>query len=151
MRRKLRPLRSASGSSPNGLAMISSSRLAATPRQLGSSAPRKAKSVSTAKVLRERIKRNDDERLPPLLLDCRKWKRKPRPGHKKRCGSPKQRRGHEKHALAEGNKPGTTRGATARPQKLRRPAAPTAHARARGPDPESAKSARTWIRAAKQI
>ena len=42
--------------------MISSSRLAATPRQLGSSAPRRAKSVSTAKVLRERIKRNDDER-----------------------------------------------------------------------------------------
>ena len=36
--------------------------------------------------------------------------------------------------------PGTTRGrATARPQKLRRgPAAPTAHARARGSDPESA-------------
>ena len=53
--------------------MISSSRLAATPRQLGSSAPRKAKSVSTAKVLRERIKRNDDERLP-RVLDCRKWK-----------------------------------------------------------------------------
>ena len=46
---------------------------------------------------------------------------KPRRGHKKRCGSPKQRRGHEKHALAEGNKPGATRGrATARPQKLRR-------------------------------
>ena len=53
--------------------MISSSRLAATPRQLGSSALRKAKSVSTAKVLRERIKRNDDERLP-RVLDCRKWK-----------------------------------------------------------------------------
>ena len=72
VRRKLRPL------SLNGLAMISSSRLAATPRQLGSSAPRKAKSVSTAKVLRERIKRNDDERLPPLL-DCRKWKTTERP------------------------------------------------------------------------
>ena len=56
------------------------------------------------------------------------------------CGSPKQRRGHEKHARAGGNEPGTTRGrATARPQKLRRgPAAPAARARARGPDPESA-------------
>ena len=98
--------------------MISSSRLAATPRQLGSSAPRRAKSVSTAKVLRERIKRNDDERLP-RLLDCRKWKTTAR--HEKRCGSPKQRRGHEKHARAGGNEPGTTRGrATARPQKLRR-------------------------------
>ena len=118
--------------------MISSSRLAATPRQLGSSAPRKAKSVSTAKVLRERIKRNDDESLP-RLLDCRKWK-KPRRGHEKRCGSPRQRRGYEKHARAGGNEPGTARGrATARPQKLRRgPAAPAAHARARGPDPESA-------------
>ena len=63
---------------PNGLAMILSSRLAATPRQLGSSAPRKAKSVSTAKVLREWIKRNDDERLP-RLLDCRKWKTTARP------------------------------------------------------------------------
>ena len=63
---------------PHGLAMISSSRLAATPRQLGSSAPRKAKSVSTAKVLSERIKRNDDERLP-RLLDCRKWKTTARP------------------------------------------------------------------------
>ena len=62
----------------NGLAMISSSRLAPTPRQLGSSAPRKTKSVSTAKVLRERIKRNDDERLP-RLLDCRKWKTTARP------------------------------------------------------------------------
>ena len=58
--------------------MILSSRLAATPRQLGSSAPRKAKSVSTAKVLRERIKCNDDERLP-RLLDCRKWKTTARP------------------------------------------------------------------------
>ena len=37
------------------------------------------------------------------------------------CGSPKQRRGREKHARAGGNEPGTTRGrATARPQKLRR-------------------------------
>ena len=80
--------------------MISSSRLAATPRQLGSSAPRKAK--STAKVLRERIKRNDDERLP-RLLNC----------HEKRCGSPKQRRGHEKHARAGGNEPETTCGRNA--------------------------------------
>ena len=100
MRRKLRPLRSASRSSPNSLAMISSSRLAATPRQLGSSVPRKAKSVSTAKVLTERIKRNDDKRLP-RLLDCRKWKATARPG---------------------GKRARATRGrATARPQKLRRP------------------------------
>ena len=36
------------------------------------------------------------------------------------CGSPKQRRGHEKHARAGEKKPGTTRGrATFRPQKLR--------------------------------
>ena len=107
---------------------------AATPRQLESSAPRKAKSVSTAKVLRKRIKRNDAERLL-RLLDCRKWK-----SHPKRCGSPKQRRGHEKHARTGGNEPGTTRGrAATRPQKLRRgPAAPAAHARTREPDPESA-------------
>ena len=58
--------------------MIPSSSLAATPRQLGSSAPRKAKSVSTAKVLRERIKRHDDERLP-RLLDCQKWNTTARP------------------------------------------------------------------------
>ena len=44
----------------------------------GGSAPRKAKSVSTAKVLRERIKRTDDERLP-RFLDCRKWKTTARP------------------------------------------------------------------------
>ena len=70
--------------------MISRSRLAATPRQLGSSAPRKAKSVSTAKVLREK--------------GCRAFliagSGKPWRGHEKRCGSPKQRRGREKHALA---------------------------------------------------
>ena len=55
--------------------MISSSCLAEVqrPHQLRSSAPRKAKSVSTAKVLRERIKRTDDRRLP-RFLDCRKWK-----------------------------------------------------------------------------
>ena len=34
--------------------------------------------MSTAKVLRERIKRNDDERLL-RLLDCRKWKTTARP------------------------------------------------------------------------
>ena len=120
MRRKLR----ASRSSPNGLAMISSSRLAATPRQLGSSAPRKAKSVSTAKVLRERIKRNDDERLP-RLLDCRKWKTTARP--RKTLRQPETTTGQRKtRARAGGNEPGTTRGrATARPQKLRRgPARP---------------------------
>ena len=60
--------------------MISSSCLAEVqhPHQLRSSAPRKAKSVSTAKVLRERIKRIDDERLP-RFLDCRKWKTTARP------------------------------------------------------------------------
>ena len=98
--------------------MISSSRVAATPRQLGSSALRKAKSVSTAKVLRERIKRNDDERLP-RVLDCRKWKlRRP-----ETTTGPRK-----KHTRAGGNEPGTTRGrATAGPQQLRRgPAAPAA-------------------------
>ena len=59
---------------------------------------------------------------------------KPRRGHEKRCGSPKQRRGHEKQARAGGTEPGR---ATARPQKG--PAARAAHARARGPDPESCK------------
>ena len=60
--------------------MISSSYLAEAqhPHQLRSSAPRKAKSVSTPKVLRERIKRTDDERLP-RFLDCRKWKTTARP------------------------------------------------------------------------
>ena len=103
--------------------MISSSRLAATPRQLGSSAPRKAKSVSTAKALRERIKRNDDERLP-RLLDCRKWKTTARP--RKTLRQPETTTGPRKTRARRGNEPGTTRGrATARPQKLRRgPAAP---------------------------
>ena len=65
---------------PHGLAMISSSYLAEVqhPHHLRSSAPRKAKSVSTPKVLRERIKRTDDERLP-RFLDCRKWKTTARP------------------------------------------------------------------------
>ena len=55
-----------------------------TPRQLGSSAPREAKSVSaaTAKVLRELIKRNDNERLP-RFFDCREWKTTARP--RKHC------------------------------------------------------------------
>ena len=52
--------------------------IAQHPHQLRSSAPRKAKSVSTPKVLRERIKRTDDERLP-RFLDCRKWKTTARP------------------------------------------------------------------------
>ena len=48
---------------------LASSRLAEAqrPHQLRSSAPCKAKSVSTAKVLRERVKRTDDERLPRFL------------------------------------------------------------------------------------
>ena len=54
---------------------------------------------------------------------------KPRHGHEKRCGSPKQRRGHEKQARAGGTEPGTTR----KRASLAR-----------------AKSARTWMRAAKQ-
>ena len=67
-------------SSPNGLAMISSSRLAELQHAppAWKFAPRKATSVSTAKMLRERIKRNDDERLP-RFLDCRKWKTTARP------------------------------------------------------------------------
>ena len=84
--------------------MISSSRLAATPRQLGSSAPRKAKSALTAKVLRERIKRNDDERLP-RLLDCRKWKTTARP--RKTLRQPETTTGPRKtRARAGGNEPG---------------------------------------------
>ena len=84
--------------------MISSSRLAATPRQLGSSAPRKAKSALTAKVLRERIKRNNDERLP-RLLDCRKWKTTARP--RKTLRQPETTTGPRKtRARAGGNEPG---------------------------------------------
>ena len=78
--------------------MISSSRLAATPRQLGSSAPRKAKSVrprkcseSGSSVMMTKGRR--------AFLIARSGK--PRRGHEKRCGSPKQRRGNEKHARAQ--------------------------------------------------
>ena len=95
--------------------MILSSRLAATPRQLGSSAPRKAKSVSTAKVLRERIKRNDDERLP--RLDCRKWKTTARPRETLR--QPETTTGPRKtRARRRKRAPG-------HPQKLRRGPRPT--------------------------
>ena len=105
--------------------MISSSRLAATPRQLGSSAPRKAKSVLTAKVLRERIKRNDDERLP-RLLDCRKWKTTARP--RKTLRQPETTTRPRKTRARRRKRAGATRGRAT--QKLPRgPAAPAAHAR----------------------
>ena len=68
--------------------MISSSRLAATPRQLGSSAPRKAKSVSTAKELRSSVM---------MTKGCRAFLI----AGSGSCDSPKQRRGHEKHARAQ--------------------------------------------------
>ena len=103
---KLRPLR-----------MISSSRLAEVqhPHQLRSSAPHKAKSVPTAKVLRERIKRTDDERLP-RFLDCRKWKTTARPQTALR--QPRNNDGPGATRFRDGR-------ATARPLKLRRgPAAP---------------------------
>ena len=106
--------------------MISSSCLAEVqrPRQLRCSAPRKAKSVSTAKVLRERIKRTDDKRLP-RFLDCRKWKSTARP----------------QTALRNYDGPGAARfrdgRTTARPLKLRGPAAPAA---ARGHEPLTQKA-----------
>ena len=107
--------------------MISSSCLAEVqrPHQLRSSAPRKAKSVSTAKVLRERIKRTDDKRLP-RFLDCRKWKSTARP----------------QTALRNYDGPGAARfrdgRTTARPLKLRR--GPTAPAATRGHEPLTQKA-----------
>ena len=92
-------------------------------------------------MLRERIKRNDDERLP-RLLDCRKWKTTARP--QKTLRQPETTTGPRKTRARRRKRPRNTRGrATARPQKLRRgPAAPAAHARAGGPDPESPRPTR---------
>ena len=121
MRRKLRPLRSASRSSPNGLAMISSFSCNAPPAW-----------KFCAAQSQERFDRSESGSSVMMTKGCRAFliagSGKPRRGHEKRCGSPKQGRGHEKHARAGGNEPGATRGrANAGPQKLRRgPAAPAA-------------------------
>ena len=130
--------------------MISISRLAecSAPRQLGSSAPRKDKSVSTAKVLRERIKRNDDERLP-RFLDCRKWKTTARKWKttarpRKTLRQPETTTGPRKTRAQEETSPGP-------PADVR----PLGHRSCGGapprPRPTLAISARTWIRAAKQM
>ena len=109
--------------------------------QPGSSAPRKAKSVSTAKVLRERIKRNDDERLP-RFLDCRKWRTTARP--RKTLPAARNYDGATKKSARGRERGGVTPGK----QNVRRgPATAAAHARARcfSARKNLATSARTWV------